>query len=69
MTYAKKKIAIEVDVPDGATHYEIWSYNAILYRKKDKGSSVWSFWAPIFEKWLPLDNPVKTKLKPIEVIE
>lgn len=70
MTYTKKKIIVEVDVPDGATHYEIDGGISILllwYRLKN---SIWTWWDDSDNTWRSFFGDYTPKnVHPIEGIE
>lgn len=66
MTNTKKKIVVEVEVPDGATHYEV-SYNTIHFFKIENDRCN----VPCDADWLPakMSDAYFKYLKPIKVIE
>jgi len=65
MTCTKKKIVVEVDVPDGATHYEI--DGRIWYRLN---KSIWTWWDDSDNTWRSFCGDYTPKnVHPIEVIE
>lgn len=68
MTYTKKKIAIEVEVPDGATHYELNGESIYWYRLR---KSAWSWWDEVSAGWRSYYDMDYTpgNAQPIEVIE
>ena len=69
MTCTKKKISVEVAVPDGATHYKIieyaGQYRVIDWLKFCDGS--WYFFQ--HDYWCPYCDQQSHGRKPIEVIE
>lgn len=69
MTYTKKKIVITADVPDGATHYEVFD-GGLEWFNFDKNCL--NRWSSFYEAWSPTHHTKRekyTELKPIEVIE
>ncbi len=73
MTNTKKKIAVEVEVPDGATHYEVvitsdGEHYIDWYKHTDDGGY---WWEGMRENWVvAFSEPyTETTIKPIEVIK
>lgn len=75
MTYTKMKIAVEVEVPDGATHYSTWSDGTIMMDEDGDhywwmfDGKEWYLWIEISKKWVYEVPDNLDALKPIEVIE
>lgn len=66
MTNTKKKIVVEVEVPDGATHYEI-DGRISWYRLR---KSIWTWWDNTDNAWRSFRGDYAPKyIYPIEVIE
>ena len=66
MTYTKKKIAVDMKVPDGATHYEM-SYNQIRFLKVKNNR----WFLPGETKWIEtkMSDTYLEYLTPIEVCQ
>lgn len=75
MTCTKKKIVVEMDVPDGATHYSTWSDGTMMVDENNNyfwwmfDGTEWRFWIEIIRKWMDDIPDDLDRLKPIEVIE
>lgn len=73
MTCTKKKVSVEVAVPDGATHYEALinrdgEYYIDWYKQADDGMY---WWEGMCEDWVVVfvESCEEASIKPIEVIE
>ena len=75
MKSKKKKIAVEVEVPDGATHSGVLYDGAISVDEYGNyywwmfDGKEWSFWVEVPEEWVRITPSNLNRLKPIEVIE
>ena len=68
MTCTRKKIAIEVEVPDGATHYDINGGISISWYRLKK--SIWTWWDNTNNTWRSFRVDYAPKyIYPIEVVE
>lgn len=73
MTYIRKKVAIEAQIPDGATHYEVLinrgGESCIDWYKQADDRVYW--WEWMRKNWVvAFSEPyTETTIKPIEVVE
>lgn len=67
MSYTKKKIVVELSVPEGATHYQLGE-DGLEWAKLESGD--WSWWSELSSDWTQVsDIYAPENPQPIEVIE
>lgn len=73
MTYTKKRIIVDADVPDGATHFRLGGFrlggltpNFEWWKFDHK----WRWWSDISHEWVDTrDGFIPQRVEKIEVIE